>query len=121
MHPATKLFALSLSGLALWGAGDAAASHLHGEELYRMCTHQSAKTLDPMASGQCLGFIVGVADSFDCGEALHGFRWDGAQAQLSQHQLVNLVLQWIDKHRAARREEASRVIGAALSSAFPCP
>ena len=86
-----------------------------------MCTHQSAKTLDPMASGQCLGFIVGVADSFDCGEALHGFRWDGAQAQLSQHQLVNLVLQWIDTHRAARQEEASRVIGAALSSAFPCP
>jgi hypothetical protein len=74
-----------------------------------------------MGYNYCLGFIMGVADSFDCEQPImSGFRWqpiaDGNAAQFRK-----VVVKWLNDHPEHLHLRAGSLVAAALSEAFPCP
>lgn len=120
---------LQLSAAALWlavlpvaGADVATATnhYMPSKQLYNLCTSNIGGKGHPLEAGECLGYIVGVADTYDCVEANHGFHWDPHKAGGSQIKLVAAVLQWLDAHPAAMKDSAHKTIGVALQQAFPC-
>lgn len=112
------LSALPLAlGLLLPGTAHAAAQT--GAQLYAMCTANMGGNGNPLLAAECMGYIIGVADTFDCVEKNHGFTWN-ARSKINQPELVTVVLQWIDAHKESRSEEAHKVIGAALQNQYPC-
>lgn len=116
-HLAAALLALSLA------AGPAVASHkghMKADQLYRLCTQNIGSGGSRLEAGECLGYIVGIADSFDCEEVSHGHRWNSDGANDSQMTMVVTVLQYLDEHPPAMNEDAHRVVAAALENAFPC-
>lgn len=117
-HRMKRLSALLLAlGLLMPGTAHAAAQT--GAQLYAMCTANMGGNGNPLLAAECMGYIVGVADTFDCVQKNHGFTWN-ASSKVSQPGLVAVVLQWIDAHPDARSEEAHKVIGAALQDRYPC-
>ena len=101
-------------------AGPAASAQLSGDQLLSLCTANIGGTGNPMKAAQCMGFVVGVADTFDCKEDDHGYRWNAAAAR-SQPELVHTVIQYIKSHPDALNTSGHIAIGQALSEAFPCP
>lgn len=114
--------ALCLFAVPVAGADVATTTNhsMPGRQLYNLCTSNAAGGGHSLEAGECLGYIVGVADTFDCVEANHGLHWDPQKAGGSQMKLVVAVLQWLDAHPAAMNEEAHHSIGAALQQSFPC-
>lgn len=117
--PAT---ALVLAVLAVSGAHSATASShfMQGAQLYNLCTSNMSGKGNPLEAGECLGYIVGVSDTYDCVESNHGLHWDPKKAAGSQMKLVTAVLQWLDGNPAEKSQEAHRVVAAALQQSFPC-
>ncbi|PZF76419.1 hypothetical protein DK847_14690 [Aestuariivirga litoralis] len=125
-----KVLRLSVSALSLFtvaaisdGALARHTDHILASQLYNLCTNtirQGGGGGDRIEAGSCLGYIVGIADTFDCEEADHGFHWDPEKAGGSQVQLVVTVMQWIDTHKLAPQQEAHMVVGQALQEAYPC-
>ncbi|MCX7351207.1 MAG: Rap1a/Tai family immunity protein [Alphaproteobacteria bacterium] len=99
--------------------GDASAAQVTGQQLLSLCTANAAGGGNEIEAAECLGFIVGVADTFDCIEPDHGFNWN-SKVDVTQPRLVGVVIQWLQDHPAAKQYEGHRVVGAALSAAFPC-
>ena len=116
-----KLNHLAAAALAMsvLSAGGAAAEGLSGQQLLSLCTANQGGQGNPMEAAECLGFVVGVADTFDCTEDNHGYTWNSS-ADVSQPQLAGLVISYLQNHPASRTEEAHRAIGAALQESFPC-
>lgn len=114
-----NLLPATVLSLAVLASGSALAASITGGQLYAMCTSNMGGSGNPMLAAECMGYVVGVADTFDCKEKNHGFTWNSA-AMVSQPQLVTVVLQWLDAHKSARNTEAHKVIGAALQAAYPC-
>ena len=114
-------FALALAALAV-GAGPAPASdhYLQGRQLYNLCTSNMGGKGRHLEAGECVGFIVGVSDTFDCVEASHGLHWNPHEAGNSHMVLVTTVLQWLDAHPDAMDKQAHRAVSAALQQRFPC-
>lgn len=113
---------LTLSGGTVAGADLATATNhfMPGRQLYNLCTSNMSGKGDPLEAGECLGYIVGISDTFDCVEANHGFHWNSHMADGSHMRLVTAVLQWLDANPTAMDEQAHRAVGAALQQAFPC-
>ena len=109
--------ALALSALP---AGEAAAANISGQQLLALCTANMDGRGNPMASAECMGFIVGVADTFDCVEDNHGYTWNSAAAA-SQPQLVRIVVRHIQSDPKALAADGHRAVAQALSSRYPCP
>lgn len=117
--PATAFaLAVAISG----GSGLAAASNhfMSGQQLYNICTSNMGGKGHPLEAGECLGYIVGISDTFDCVEANHGKHWNAHKAENSDIVLVTAVLQWLDANPKAMKEQAHRAVGAALEHSFPC-
>ena len=114
--------AFLLAVLPVAGADMAGASnhYMPSSQLYNLCTSNMAGKGHPLEAGECLGYIVGVADTYDCSEANHGFHWDPHKAEGSQIKLVAAVLQWLDANPAAMKDAAHNAIGKALQQTFPC-
>ena len=107
-------------GLAVLATGGAAsAGTITGGQLYAMCTANMGGSGDPLFAAECMGYVVGASDTFDCVEKNHGYTWNSS-AMVSQPHLVTVVLQWLDAHKDGKNTEAHKVIGAALQDAFPC-
>lgn len=118
IHPTHRLSAALLAlGLIMPGQADAAAQT--GAQLYALCTANLNGNGNSMLAAECLGYIMGVADTFDCVEKNHGYTWN-PDAKVSQPELVTVVLQWMDKHKDAAGQEGHKVIGAALQDRYPC-
>lgn len=94
--------------------------HMPAEQLYRLCTQNMGSGGNRLEAGECVGYIVGIADSFDCNEASHGHRWNSDGAHDSQMTLVATVIQYLDEHPLAMAQDAHRVVSTALENAFPC-
>ena len=118
MHGAA-LFTSALIGLATIAAPEASAGQVSGQQLLSMCTANLNGKGNAIEAAECMGFIVGVADTFDCTEKNHGFTWDSGKSP-SQPELVQVVVSWLNKHPASLGYEAHRVVGAALQNSYPC-
>lgn len=114
-----RVLALVLASTLL-AAGPAVAAQLSADQLVKLCTANMGGTGNPMKAAQCMGFVVGVADTFDCVEDDHGYTWNAAAAR-SQPQLVRTVMKFIEDHPGALSTSGHIVVGQALSEAFPCP
>lgn len=112
------LFAAFIA-LAAFPLAQAEAGFVSGKDLHEICEADQKGSGDPLRSAECLGFIMGVADTFDCTETLHGFNWDSSK-QVDQHRLVKVVDTWLDKHQHRLAYEADGLVAAALAESFPC-
>ena len=117
----SRMISIFAAVLALSAGTAAQASDIHitGQQLLSLCTANMGGRGNPMEAAECMGFVVGVADTFDCTEDNHGFRWNSS-ADVTQPQLAGLAIHYIQDHPTARSGEAHRAIGAALQEAFPC-
>lgn len=113
------LFTSAIMMFAIGSVAPASAGQVSGQQLLSMCTANLNGKGNALEAAECMGFIVGVADTFDCVEKNHGFTWNSTAAA-SQPQLVQVVVAWLNKHPAALNYEAHRVVGAALQKSFPC-
>lgn len=95
------------------------ASSMTGRQLFSLCTANMSGKGNPMEAAECLGFVVGVSDTFNCTQSDHGFTWDSSR-DVSQPTLVATVVKWLQAHPAALDYEGHRVVGAALQAAYPC-
>lgn len=111
------LFAvLAMTGLS---AGEAAAASVTGQQLLSLCTANMGGHGNALEAAECMGFIVGVADTFDCIDETLLFN-RGNSARISQPQLVQHVVNYIEKYPSSKQREAFSVIGLALAAHFPC-
>ena len=99
--------------------GEAAAATVTGEQLLYLCTSNMGGRGNPLASAECMGFVVGVADTFDCVDATQLFNRDNS-AKVSQPLLVSHVVEYLTKYPDAQKRKAFEVVGLALASYFPC-
>lgn len=107
---------LALTGLS---AGEASAASVTGQQLLSLCTANMGGNGNALEAAECIGFIVGVADTFDCVDATQLFNRTNS-GKVTQPQLVQLVVNYIEDHPAAKEREAFSVIGLALAAHFPC-
>lgn len=104
---------------AMLASSPASAGFVSGSQLVDICKADQQGAGNPLMAAECLGFVIGVADTFDCVEKLHGFTWD-SKADASQTQLVKTVVTWLDGHPNVLAYEADGLVAAALSEAYPC-
>ena len=100
--------------------GPAGAASVSGQQLLSLCTANMGGSGNAIEAAECMGYIVGVADTFDCVEAEHGYRWN-SRAEVTQPHLALLVIQYLQTHPAARASTGHMIVAQALSDAFPCP
>ena len=116
----TKHFLFSAAlALAVLAPVPGHAGFVSGNDLAALCRANMGGQGHVTEAAECLGYVVGVADTFDCVESLHGFHWQ-SKAGVSQPQLVNTVLHWLDTHPAVKAYESDGLIAAALAEAYPC-
>lgn len=97
----------------------ASAAPVSGQQLLSLCTANMWGKGHPLEAAECMGFVVGVSDTFNCVQGDHGFTWDSAR-NVSEPRRVAVVVQWLQSHPEALAYEGHRVVGAALQEAFPC-
>ena len=106
--------------LALLSPAPALAANVSGQQLLALCTANMGGTGNELEAAECLGFVVGVADTFDCEEAEHGLRWNSS-VNISQPKIVQIVVQHIEQHPTDLMSGGHYVVAHALAEAFPCP
>ena len=109
----------AFAALVALSAGRAEAGFVSGKDLQEICKADQVGAGDPLRSAECVGFIMGVSDTFDCTETLHGFRWNSPDKP-DQHQMVKVVETWLDRHQHSLHYEADGLVAAALAETFPC-
>lgn len=97
----------------------AADTQILGQQLLSLCTANMGNNGNAYEAAQCMGFVLGVANTFDCNETNHGYKWNSG-VDVSQPGLVFQVVKYLKTHPSARAVDAHMVIGAALQDAFPC-
>jgi len=95
------------------------AATVTGQQLLSLCTANMWGKGKSLEAAECMGFVIGVSDTFNCQQSDHGFTWD-SQTGASEPRLVAVVIQWLQTHPESLKFEAHRVVGAALQSAYPC-
>jgi hypothetical protein len=75
----------------------------------------------PLHVGTCIGFINGVADSCDCSNDMHGFRWNSDEPGITVSKLRAVVEKFLKDHPEVLNKTAASLVAAALQEAFPCP
>lgn len=100
-------------------AGDARAASVTGQQLLSLCTANMGGNGNALEAAECMGFIVGIADTFDCIDATQLFNRTNS-AKISQPELVQHVVNYIERHPASQGREAFSVVGLALAAHFPC-
>lgn len=68
----------------------------------------------------CLGYILGVSDTFSCERRILDWGWS-PPPNVKAGQLVRAVLKYFDSHPELLDHSAAGVTVRALSDAFPCP
>lgn len=105
--------------LALGQAGSARAGYVTGGELLGSCRPARIDPVYRLKVAECRGYVVGVSDSFDCRRHNQDFSWEN-RSRVSQEELVNVVIAWLESHPETHFYQADGLVAAALSEAFPC-
>lgn len=119
MSSRTLMPAAALMALALLPAAPANAGYVSGWDLLEICKAHPDDAEHKLKQAECTGYVVGVADTFDCQEKLHGFTWNST-AHVSQSALVEHVITWLNAHPELLSHESDGLVAATLSEAFPC-
>ena len=98
----------------------AQAGIMSGEDLISICEPAKADPVHRLKLAQCAGYIVGVADTFDCTNKTLGFTWDATKYN-NQRKLISGVLEWLHLHPNVLHYQASGLVASALSGNYPCP
>jgi len=114
-----RLLAAVLAATSL-SIAPVAAADVSGQQLLALCTANMGGTGNALEAAECMGYVVGVADTFDCVEAEHGLRWNSS-ASPSQPELVRLVVDYISSHPTELTSVGHMSVARALSDAMPCP
>ena len=117
-HRQRKILATVLAVMCL-STGQAAAASVTAQQLMSLCTANMGGNGNELEAAECLGFIVGVADTFDCIDATQLFNRTNS-GKVSQPQLVSYVVGYIQGNPASKKAEAFAVVGLALAPYFPC-
>ncbi|MFO1130849.1 MAG: Rap1a/Tai family immunity protein [Hyphomicrobiales bacterium] len=112
--------AVAATAIALGQVGSAAAGFVSGTELRDSCRPQKIDPVYRLKVAECRGYVLGIADSFDCARPLRQPAWN-SQSAASQEELVNTVLVWLDSHPQSLTFQADGLVAAALAEGFPCP
>ena len=88
---AAAVFALPL------GHAAAQAGIMSGEDLIGICEPARADPVYRLKLAECTGYIVGVADTFDCSNKTLGYTWDSTRFR-NQRKLVDGVVGWLHMH-----------------------
>jgi hypothetical protein len=112
--------AVAATAIMLNQAGSAAAGFISGADLRESCRPQKIDPVYRLKVAECRGYVVGIADSFDCERPGRRLAWN-SRATVSQEDLVNTVLAWLDGHPDALQFQADGLVATALSQAYPCP
>lgn len=120
MSRALRLLVPALLLAALHAPAGAATvtSGTTGQQLLALCTANMGGTGNALEAAECMGYVVGVSETFNCIQSDHGFTWNSEG--VGQPQLVAVVVSWLQAHPEALEFEAHRVVGAALQAAYPC-
>ncbi len=111
---------LAVCGIALMNPIEEARSgYLSGADLLESCKPRLIDAVYRLKVAECRGYVLGVADTFDCSRAVVGVSWN-SRAPVSQEELVNTVIRWLNAHPRQLHYQADGLIVAALSEAFPC-
>jgi len=110
----------TLMTLAPFSSGDAGAGVMTGYELVAICEPARIDPVYRVKISECTGYIVGVADSFDCTNKLLGFTWNAPKFS-GQEKLIGTVLEWLHLHPSVLHYQASGLVASALSGNHPCP
>lgn len=105
--------------LGAYSSPPAEAGFLSGMDLLDTCSPVHVDPVYRLKVAQCRGYVVGVADTFDCGNPRVGFTWN-SKVKASQEALVVVVVKWLRKNPQNLRYQADGLVAAALSSEFPC-
>lgn len=100
-------------------ARQAHAGYVSGWDLLEVCKAAPATPTWRVKTGQCFGYVIGVADTFDCKEQLHGFSWNSS-TPTPQQDVVKKVVAWLVDHPGTLNHESDGLIAAALHESFPC-
>ena len=98
---------------------EARSGYLSGSDLLESCKPRVIDAVYRLKVAECRGYVVGVADTFDCTRSVVGGRWN-SRVVVSQEELVNIVIRWLNAHPRQLHYQADGLIAAALSEAFPC-
>jgi len=98
----------------------AQAGIMSGQDLIGICEPAKADPVYRLKLAECAGYIVGVADTFDCTNKALGFTWDSTKYN-NQRKLVEGVLEWMHLHPNVLHYQASGLVASALSGSYPCP
>lgn len=117
-RPIPLLLAL-LTVMTILPARQATAGYVSGWDLLEVCKAGPATPTWRTKTGQCFGYVIGVADTFDCKDQLHGFSWNST-TPTPQQDVVNKVVAWLVNHPGTLNHESDGLIAAALHETFPC-
>ena len=117
-HKQKQILAAMLALLCI-SSGEATAASVKAQQLLSLCTANMGGNGNELEAAECLGFIVGVADTFDCIDATPLFNRANSD-KVSQPQLVSYVVGYIANHPAMQDTEAFTAVGLALAPYFPC-
>lgn len=102
------------------GHAAAQAGIMSGEDLIGICEPARADPVYRLKLAECTGYIVGVADTFDCSNKTLGYTWDSTRFR-NQRKLVDGVVGWLHMHPNVLHYQASGLVASALSGSYPCP
>ena len=116
-HTISVLAAVAV--LATSPATPAFSGFVSGGDLLASCTPAKVDPTYRLKVAECRGYVVGIADTFDCKTQALGFKWNSSTGS-SQRDLVDVVVVWLRKHPGEMSYQANGLVAAALSEAFPC-
>ena len=111
---------VALIALSAGFEGPAQAGAMSGEDLVSICEPARADPVYRLKRSECVGYIIGVADTFDCKNKALGFNWDSTTYN-DQQKLVGTVMDWLHLHPNVLNYQASGLVASALAGKYPCP
>ena len=119
MGAARQMACVAFTMLSLLWSGGAQAGFVSGMDLLTSCSPQAADPLYRLKVAECHGYVLGIADTFDCTSQQAGFKWNSS-TRTTQGDLVDAVTAWLRSHPDKLNYQANGLVAAALSEAFPC-
>lgn len=113
------VLAAAVAAAAMLPAGGATAGYLTGWDLLQICKSSPASALYRQQVAQCMGYVIGISDTFDCSEKLHGFNWSSS-TPAAQADVVKSAVTWLSTHPNLLSYKSDGLVAAALAETYPC-